>query len=204
MSLLLADALLVLSLLFVRPAPDHAWRLRLVAHALLLSASLLVAALAGPHRLLPLLGLAAALLQAGLAWQFRPAAPAQALPVGPPVVVWLLAGLVVVGLSLRLLPDGTLPPGPAGLLSAALAILLTGLLGAAASARTSGRGTSGGTTAALASLLLAGDGMLLVACQLPGMAVSSLGCLLLLQAGLLRCLLRTWVVPADTPRTASP
>lgn len=199
MSLLLADALLVLSLLFVRPVPDRAWRLRLVVHALLLAGCLLVAALSGPHRLLPLLGMVAALVEAGLAWRFRPRL-SDTPPAARPAVMWLLAGLVLVAMSLRLLPDGALPAQSAGLLSAALAILLTGLLGAAASAAT----TDGSATGRLGSLLLAGDGMLLVAGQLPGMAASSLGCLLLLQGGLLCCLLRGWIPAAGAASAASP
>ena len=201
MSLLLADALLVLSLLFVRPTAERAWRSRLVTHALLLAGCLLVPALSGPDRLLlPLLGMGAALTEAVLAWRFKPRAPDAAPDAPLPAAVWLLAGLVLVAASLRLLPDGALPSQSAGLLSAALAILLTGLLGAVASAVTSG----GGATGRLGSLLLAGHGMLLVACQLPGMAVSSLGCLLLLQGGLLGCLLREWIVPAHAGRAHSP
>lgn len=196
MSLLLADALLVLSLLFVRPAIDRAWGRRLVAHALLLAGCLLVAAISGPDRLLPLAGMVAALAEAGLAWRFGTRLPDAAVTVRRRTVPWLLfaLALALVALSLRLLPDGTLPPQSAGLLSTALAILLTGLLGAAASAGATGR---------LTSLLLGGNGMLLVACELPGMAASALGCLLLLQAGLLCCLSRAWWTADHATGTAS-
>jgi len=189
MSLLLPDALLVLSLLFVRPVAVAAWRWRLLAHALLLAACLVEAALSGSRPALAIVGMLAAMIQAGLAWRLlrgQPDAPA----FQSRNIVWLLAGLVLVGLSVRLLPDATLPAFLRGILSASTAILLTGLLGALAADR---------AVARLGSLLLAANGLMMAACELPGMTLPSLACLLLLQAGLFWSLAKAWnhVAPAS-------
>lgn len=182
MSLLLPDALLVLSLLFVRPVGGPAWRSRLIAHALMLAACLLEAALSGSQPGLAVVGVLAAMIQAGLGWQMlrgEPDAPA----FRPRTIGWLLAGLVLVGLSVRLLPDAALPPFSRGLLSASTAILLTGLLGALAAESAVPR---------LGSLLLACNGLMMAACELPGMTLLSLAGLLLLQAGLFWSLALAW------------
>ena len=191
---LLADLLLVLSLLFVRPVADRAWRLRLVLHALLLSACLAVAALAGgPAGWLCLAGSAAALVQAvlhgRLARRRIPAARIRPDP-GGPGAAWLLAGLLLVALAVRLVPESALPAHPRGLLTVSIAILLTGLLAAVAAGSVTGR---------TAALLLAGDGLLLAACTLPGGTWLSLAGILLPQGGLLWLLVR----PAD-PAMAEP
>lgn len=195
MSLLPANALLVLSVLFVRPAPDRAWPTRLLLHAVLLSACLAIAALtAGAAWALCLAGLFASLLQGALQVRLR----RRRLPdaaVHRNDALWLVAGLPLVALSVRLVPARTLPPAPRELLMVALGILLTGLLGALAARTPVGR---------CGALLLAGDGLVLAACLLPGMDGLSLGCILLLQAGLLWTLVRaTGIPPGDDPRVAS-
>lgn len=182
MSLLLPDALLVLSLLFVRPAAALEWRSRLLAHTLLLAACLVEAALSGSRPGLAVIALLAAMIQAGLAWRLLRGQP-DASASKSRSIIWLLAGLVLVGLSVRLLPDAALPVFPRGMLSASTAILLTGLLGALAADR---------AVARLGSLLLAGNGLMMAACELPGMTLSSLACLLLLQAGLFWSLAQAW------------
>lgn len=196
MSLLLPDALLVLSLLFVRPVALLAWRSRLPAHALLLAACLLEAALSGSRPGLAVVGMLAAMIQAGLAWRLLRGQP-DAPGFQPRTVAWLLAGLVLVGLSVRLLPDAALPAFPRGMLSASTAILLTGLLGALAADRAIAR---------LGSLLLAGNGLIMAACELPGMTLPSLACLLLLQAGLFWSLAQAWnrVAPTHGAETGGP
>lgn len=180
MSLVLADMLLALSLLFVRQAPDGTWPARLALHALVLAGCLGAAALEeGAARGLCLLGAVAALLQVGLhAFLLR------RLAAGPPVrrrpgqdggVAWLLAGLVLVGLAARSVPASALPAEPRGMLAAMLGILLTGLLGAASSRTPAAR---------CGALLLAGDGLLLSGCTLRGAGGLSLAGIVLLQGGL--------------------
>lgn len=182
MSLLLPDALLVLSLLFVRPAAALTWRWRLLAHALLLAACLLEAALSAPRPELALVGMLSAMVEAGLAWWWLRGEPDEP-GFRPRSVAWLAAGLLLVGLSVRLLPDAALPVFPRGLMSASIAILLTGLLGAIAAHC---------AVARFASLLLAGNGLVMAACELPGMTLLSLACILLVQAGLFASLLQAW------------
>ena len=185
MSLLLPDGLLVLSLLFVRPASDRDWPGRLALHALLLSACLLVAAVAGrggeggEGRCLA--GLAVSLLQlavqvvllrrggAGIAWRHRPGEAA-----------WLLAGLALVALAAWIVPGTGMPRG---LLTVCVAATLASLLGAAAS-----RSAVGGT----GSLLLAGDALILAGCLLPGTdgLALALATILLFQAACLCVLVR--------------
>lgn len=181
MSLLLANALLVLSVLFVRPAPDRAWPTRLLLHALLLAACLVVAALTSNAAwALCLVGLFASLLQGALQVRLGRRRPPDATG-HPNDALWLVAGLPLVALSVRLVPPRALPPAPRDILTVALGILLTGLLGALAARSPIGR---------CGALLLAGDGLMLAACLLPGMDGLSLGCILLLQAGLLWTLIR--------------
>lgn len=197
MSLLLPDALLVLSLLFVRPAAALTWRWRLLAHALLLAACLLEAALSAPRPGLAIAGMLAATVEAGLAWRLPRGEPDEP-GFQPRSIAWLVAGLVLVGLSVRLLPDAALPAFPLGLMSASIAMLLTGLLGALAADR---------AVARFGSLLLAGNGLVMVACELPGMTLLSLACILLIQAGLFASLLQAWgrVAPSRGAKTgASP
>lgn len=193
MSLLPVDALLLSSLLFVTPATRPAWRRRLVLHALLLALCLAWAGVrsgassAGtgladnPAAILA--GIAMSLAAAGLAWRLLPHGPdGPSEPDAPRSAgyAWLVVGLVLVALSLRAVPVQALAPLPHGILCATLAILSTGLLGAVAARGTVGR---------IGSLLLAGDGLLLAACTLPGPGWPSILCLLLLQAGLLASLL---------------
>lgn len=191
MSLLLPDALLVLSLLFVRPAAALTWRWRLLAHALLLAAFLMEAALSAQRPELAVVGMLAATLEAGLAWWLLRGEPDEP-GFKPRSVAWLAAGLVLVGLSVRLLPDAALPPFPRGLMSASIAMLLTGLLGALAADR---------AVARFGSLLLAGNGLVMAACELPGMTLLSLACILLIQASLFASLLQAWGRAVPGPRT---
>lgn len=190
MNLLFPDALLVLSLLFVRPVAVLAWRSRLPAHALLLAVCLLDAVLSGSRPGLAAVGMLAAVIQAGLAWRLLRGQPDAPAFQPPRTVVWLLVGLVLVGLSVRLLPDAALPAFPRGILSASTAILLAGLLGALANK---------GSVARFGSLLIAGNGMIMAACALPGMGLSSLVGLLLLQAGLFWSLAQAWTGVASAP-----
>jgi hydrogenase-4 membrane subunit HyfE len=180
MSALLADGLLVLSLLFVRPVPDRAWALRLLLHALLLAACLAAAATEGRAGLfLCLAGCAAALLQAVLhALQAR-----RPTPLAPPSrpepsprrdALWLLGGLLMVALAVRSIPAAALPAHPHGMLVVSLGILFTGLLGTIAAATAIGRA---------GALLTVANGLLLSACTLPGAGWLSLGSILLLQGG---------------------
>ncbi len=195
MSLLLPDGLLVLSLLFVRPASDRDWPRRLALHTLLLSGCLLAAATAGQGGRAGegrcLVGLAASLLQlavlvvllrrggAGIAWQHRPGEAG-----------WLLAGLALVALTAWIVPGIGMPRG---LLTVCVSATLTGLLGAAGA-----RSTVGGTYAVggtytvggTGSLLLAGDALVLAACLLPGTGGLALATILLFQAACLCVLVR--------------
>lgn len=195
MSLLLADALLVLSVLFVRPASDRAWPMRLSLHALLLSACLAVAALtSGAAWALCLVGLFASLLQSALHVRLG-RRPFPETTHHPNDAFWLLAALPLVALSVGLVPPRVLPPAPREVLIVALGILLAGLLGVLAARSPAGR---------CGALLLAGDGLVLAACLLPGMDGLSLGCILLLQAGLLWAMVRATVArPDGHTRTAS-
>ncbi len=188
MSLLLPDGLLVLSLLFVRPASDRDWPRRLALHALLLSGCLLAAAAdhgGGGSEGRCLVGLAASLLQlavqvvllrrggAGTAWQHRPGEAG-----------WLLAGLALVALAVWIVPGIGMPHG---LLTVCVAAALTGLLGAAGARSTVGRTYAVGGTG---SLLLAGDALVLAACLLPGTGDLALATILLFQAACLCVLVR--------------
>lgn len=175
----LADALLLVSLLFVRPVAGTAWPRRLMLHALLLALCLASVLPWAPSVGLCLTGLVAALLQATLALLAKrrldllpldSVAPGRQ---GRPGVVWLPVGLLLVALAVILLPDGPLPATIRGTPAAALAILLTGLLGALAGPD---------AVARCGALLLAGDGLILAACRLPGLDAAALAAVLLLQA----------------------
>ena len=186
MSLLAADLLLVLSLLFVRPVPDHAWPPRLMLHALVLAGCLAAAALPSGRLTAPCLaGSLVAVLQAALHWwsgrRGRLVAAARARPDGGPGIAWLVAGLLAAALAARLIPEAALPAASRGLLAVSTGILLTGLCGAAAAGSATGRS---------AALLLAANGMLLAACTLPGTGWLSLAAILQLQCGLFWMLLR--------------
>lgn len=180
MSLLLADGLLVLSLLFVRPVPDRAWPLRLMLHALLLAACLAFAAIEGRAGVFSCLaGCVAALLQAVLhALQARRptllAPPVRPEPNPKRDALWLLGGLLLVALAVRSIPAAALPAHPHGMLAVSLGILFTGLLGTIAAATAIGR---------TGALLIVANGLLLSACTLPGAGWLSLGSILLLQGG---------------------
>jgi hypothetical protein len=191
MSLLLPDCLLVLSLLFVRPVPDRAWPRRLMLHALLLAVCLVGAVLApdsedGPGKGLRVVALAASLVQLAVQLLFVHGRIAGAPgPAGAGDTdgrlggaIWLPAGLALVALSIRIVPDPVLPHG---LLTVSVATLLTGLLGTVAAGSAIGR---------IGSLLLAGDALVLAASRLHGMDLLSLCAILLLQAGLLLALVR--------------
>ena len=181
----LADAMLVLSLLFVQPAPDRAWPVRLLLHAGLLAACLALAALVLPAPVTGrcLVGLLAAAVAtilyalAGEGWSRTPAPGRAGLR--------LAGGLLLAGLAIRLgrraALQATLPAPAAGILAASLGMLLVGLLGALA-----GRGARART----GSLLLAADGLLLAACLLPGLGIAAPASLLPIEAGLLAVLLR--------------
>lgn len=178
----LSDALLLVSLLFVRPVPGTAWARRLMLHASLLALCLASVLPWAPSIGLCLTGLMAALLQAALALlaerrigrlPLDSIAPGRRQ--GRPGVVWLPIGLLLVALAVILLPDGQLPATIRGIPAVALAILLTGLLGALAGPD---------AVARCGALLLAGDGLILVACRLPGLNAAALAAVLLLQAGL--------------------
>lgn len=173
--LLLPDGLLVLSLVFVRPVADTEWPRRLALHALLLSACLLVASVAsartgGASGERCLAGLAASLLQlavqVALVRRGTAGAPWRR---GPGDAAWLLAGLALVALSVRVVPD----IGAAhGLPAVCVAVTLTGLLGAVAASSAVGR---------VGSLLLVGDVLILAACLLPGTSGLALCTILLFQ-----------------------
>ncbi len=183
----LADAMLVLSLLFVQPAPDRAWPVRLLLHAALLVACLALAALVLPAPVAGrcLVGLLAAAVAislyalAGEGWSRTPA-PGRAR-----LWLWLAGGLLLAGLAIRLgrqaARQATLPASDADILAASLGMLLVGLLGAVAGS---------GPRARSGSLLLAADGLLLAACLLPGLGIAAPASLLPIEAGLLAVLLR--------------
>ncbi len=187
MIVLLADAMLVLSLLFVRPAPDRAWPVRLLLHAGLLAACLGLAALTLPapvpgRCLLGLLAASAAIgfhALTGAGWSRTPP-PGGAGP-------WLVGGLTAAALAVRLGRQALLPASVGGILAASLGMLLAGLLGALAGRGPRARG---------GSLLLAVDGLLLAACLLPGLGLAATASLLPIGAGLLAVLLRR---PDDPP-----
>ena len=190
MTLDLADVMLVLSLLFVRPVPDRRWPTRLLLHTILLAACLATAALTArapvPGRCL--IGLLAAIAGiavfgwAGRRWPLTATAA--------PAAFRLAGGLLLVGLALGLMHSPGPHEAPADLLAAVLGMLLTGLL--AALAASSRRARSG-------ALLLAGNGLLLAACVLPGMGVMAGASLLPIEAGLLWVLLRPAVADASPP-----
>ena len=182
MSLLLPDCLLVLSLLFVRPVADHEWPRRLALHALLLSGCLAAAWLAaggGASGDRCLVGLLASLLQLGgqVVLLRRGVAAIPGRP-GPGGAASLLAGLALVALAVRAVPDLA---APHGLLRICVAATLTGLLGAAVAGSAVGR---------IGSLLLIGDALILAACSLPGTDALALCTILLAQAALLCALVR--------------
>ncbi len=183
MSLLLPDGLLVLSLLFVRPVPDTEWPRRLVLHGLLLSGCLVASAVAGwsagAGEARCLAALAASLLRLAVpvllvrrivaGMPFRP---------GPDEAAWLLAGLALVALAIRITPDSG---APHGLLTVCVAATLAGLSGTLAARSAVGR---------IGSLLLIGDVLILAACCLPGTDVLALCTILLFQAASLGALVR--------------
>ncbi len=192
----LADAMLVLSLLFVQPAPDRAWPMRLLLHAGLLATCLALAALVLPapvtgRCLVGLLAIAVAMIVyalAGEGWSRTPA-PGRA-------GLWLVGGLLLAGLAIQqgrqATVQATLPAPTASILAASLGMLLVGLLGALAGS---------GPRARSGSLLLAADGLLLAACLLPGLGLSAPASLLPIEAGLLAVLLRR---PDDTVAESLP
>lgn len=200
MTLLLADLLLLLSLLSVRPAAAPDWRIRLALHALLLAACLVASALRpvqGAAVEPALVGAAGCLLETWLVLRWLPGvAEPRPRPAGGGAG-WLLAGLVLTALSLRLLPAGMLPVLPHAELAAALGIVLTGLLAAVAAlaapvapaAPAAPAAESGDGPGRFAGLLLGGHGLVLAACVLPGLGWQPLSCVLLLQAWLIHALL---------------
>lgn len=196
MSLLAADLLLVLSLLFVRPVADHAWPSRLTLHALVLAGCLGLAALPGARAPAPCLaGAVVALLQAGFyRWWGRRGPPVGAASSGPGGgrgIAWLVAGLLAVALAARLVPEAALPAASRGLLTVSIGILLTGLCSVVAAGSVLGR---------TAALLLAADGVLLAACTLPGGGWLSLAGVAVLRCGLSWMLLRPTAAAADVAR----
>ncbi len=173
--LLLPDGLLVLSLLFVRPAADNEWPRRLALHALVLSACFLAASVAagrngvGEERCLA--GLAASLLQLAVQVMLvRRGTAGLPLRRAPGDAAWLLAALVLVALAVRTVPD--IGAAPHGLLAVCVAATLTGLLGVVAAPSIIGR---------VGSLLLVGDVLILAACLMPGTGGLGLCTILLFQ-----------------------
>jgi hypothetical protein len=128
-SLLLAAALLVLSVLFVRPVAKAAWRIRLLLHSLVLAGCLLVHAFASPP-LLPVAGEAVVLLQAGLLAKVSWRSVASGVSGS---VVWTVAGLLTAWFAAWLLHDPGVTEDGHGLLVVSLGVLLTGLVGATVS-----------------------------------------------------------------------
>ena len=100
-------------------------------------------------------------------------------PVGLGGAAFLLAGLALVALAVRAVPD---LGSPHGLLTICVAATLTGLLGAAVAGSAVGR---------IGSLLLIGDALILAACSLPGTDALALCTILLAQAALRCALVRT-------------
>lgn len=200
MSPLPATALLVLSVLFVRPADGRGATLRLIGHALLLAIVLAagcIGTMQAAQRPVLLMGMFAALAQAGVAWRVSRSEPGGLSPetggttgsVGRHgmLLVWI-AALLLVGLSLLVVPDRVLPGGFRGMLQCGTAILLLGILGAAVASSRGGR---------LCALLLGGDGLMMLAgISGGGLALASI---VSIQAALLWSLMQAASSVRDAP-----